>query len=348
MRTTEIAARDDDVWQGHPDIADFHGKLHVVYRQSGRHTSDEGASVMLTRKTNEWGSKDDWEKPVEIGDSGPGARYNCPRIMSLGGRRLWIICDFIRNEGGFSKSEQTESCTDQHVWWSDDGKEWVGPIPTGIVGIVPDRIIEHLGKYYVGTHIAGSAWRQMIWEAESPTGPWVLVGESAHPELKAWGNNTKFCELSLCSQKVEGNDRLICLMRENSGKGLPAAFTYSWDCGRTWIKPRRTRLWGCHRPVLGKLLSGKFLVTYREQSSSFFYWAKNTFAYLCLERFVNSEEPFSNGTILPLDHDRAAKSDGGYTGWVQTGDGNIHVVNYITDDAPKPYIRKHTLREEDF
>ncbi len=42
------------------------------------------------------------------------------------------------------------------------------------------------------------------------------------------------------------------------------------------------------------------------------------------------------------------KPDGGYTGWVQLPDGRIFVVNYITDDAPKPYIRGYILNEEDF
>jgi len=33
---------------------------------------------------------------------------------------------------------------------------------------------------------------------------------------------------------------------------------------------------------------------------------------------------------------------------VQYDDGEIYVVNYIVDDAPKAYIRGYAFREEDF
>jgi sialidase-1 len=41
-------------------------------------------------------------------------------------------------------------------------------------------------------------------------------------------------------------------------------------------------------------------------------------------------------------------SDTGYSGWVQFPDGEIYVVNYIVDDAPKGQIRGYSLRKEDF
>jgi len=52
--------------------------------------------------------------------------------------------------------------------------------------------------------------------------------------------------------------------------------------------------------------------------------------------------------ILPLDFDRSPASDTGYTGWVQLPDGEIYVVNYILDDAPKAQIRGYALSLEDF
>jgi sialidase-1 len=51
--------------------------------------------------------------------------------------------------------------------------------------------------------------------------------------------------------------------------------------------------------------------------------------------------------LFPLDYDRSPVSDTGYTGWVQFEDGEIFVVNYIVDDAPRGQIRGYGFREED-
>jgi sialidase-1 len=64
----------------------------------------------------------------------------------------------------------------------------------------------------------------------------------------------------------------------------------------------------------------------------------------CLARQRND----AHTRILPLDFDRHAESDTGYSGWVQFDDGEIYVVNYILDDAPKAQIRGYSLRAEDF
>ena len=50
---------------------------------------------------------------------------------------------------------------------------------------------------------------------------------------------------------------------------------------------------------------------------------------------------------MPLDYDRNAKPDTGYTGWVQFDDGEIYVVNYIKDDADKAYIRGYSFYPTD-
>ena len=51
--------------------------------------------------------------------------------------------------------------------------------------------------------------------------------------------------------------------------------------------------------------------------------------------------------IMPIDYDRSPVADCGYTGWVQFDDGEIYVVNYIVDDAPKGQIRGYSFREQD-
>ena len=48
--------------------------------------------------------------------------------------------------------------------------------------------------------------------------------------------------------------------------------------------------------------------------------------------------------IFPIDYDRSRTPDLGYTGWVQFDDGEIYVVDYIVDDAPKAQIRGSAFR----
>ncbi len=48
-------------------------------------------------------------------------------------------------------------------------------------------------------------------------------------------------------------------------------------------------------------------------------------------------------TTYHIDTDRAEKEDQGYSAWVQTANNDILLVNYITDDAPKPYIRGYRI-----
>ena len=78
------------------------------------------------------------------------------------------------------------------------------------------------------------------------------------------------------------------------------------------------------------------------------WWTQNTLACLTdKESLLADTREDARTRILPLDYDRSPESDTGYTGWVQFADGEIYVVNYILDDAPKAQIRGYSLRPED-
>jgi len=49
-----------------------------------------------------------------------------------------------------------------------------------------------------------------------------------------------------------------------------------------------------------------------------------------------------------LDNDRSLHPDSGYSGWVQLPSGDLYVVNYVTDDAPRPYIRGYIVSRYDW
>lgn len=339
---TGIVARNNEVWQGHPDVAFFKGKFYVVYRESKDHKSFKNTKINIVSSGN--GSS--YSKPTILLKSDK-ARWNCPRLSVIGGN-MWLICDCVNNiDDSFLKSENNPKAISIWVMSTKDGKNWSEPFKTNINGIVPDRMFISNEQFFVAAHrykvidkkYGGSRLVQNIWRTSNPRATWDM-----YKVANAVGHN--FCEGSVC----ELNDNLVCMMRENSGNGFPAYISFSKNDGLIWTDIKRTRLFGCHRPVLGQLKSGNYLVTYREQSMSLSarYWAKNTFACLIKKESLLEEPYCSCGIILPLDHDNNKKSDSGYTGWCQLPTGNIYIVNYITSDAPKPYIKWYMISEEEF
>jgi len=338
--------RSDKAWQGHPDVAYFKNKFYVVYRESKHHKSFKNTKINIVSSVD--GSM--YSKPTTLLVSYK-SRWNCPRLSVID-NALWLVCDCIENTTeGFVKSENDPKAISIWVMSTKDGVEWSKPFKTNINGIVPDRMFMSNNHFFVASHryhknkskyATGSDGKliQNIWRTKNPRTPWDMVNIAKSTTLN-------LCEGSVC--KLNNGD-FVCLMRENSGNGLPAYLSRSTDSGLSWTDIRSTRLFGCHRPVVGQLKSGNCLVTYREQSFSLSanYWAKNTFACLIKSKSLSSEPYCSCGVILPLDHDNNKKSDSGYTGWVQLPNDNIYIVNYVTADASKPYIKWYLISEDEF
>ncbi len=347
--------RDDTVWTGHPDTALFQDKLYVVYRESDRHLTHGGTKIRII--STEEKEIPSFERSRSVVLAASSNRYNCPRLSVIGDW-LYVICDEVDASPNFIESENDESKTRNFLWRSKDGVNWQGPIRTEITGVLPDRICQtHDSKFLIATHtklclnhssrddpeanhyqnlIAGKLV-QNIWMSEDVVGTWQ--------KYKLCHNN----KLNLCEASVMRiGHKYLALMRENSGTGHPSYACIS-DDGVNWGSHKQTRMFGCHRPVCGLLRSGKMLTTYREQSHSFArgFWGKNTFA--CLTTL--NHEALNNlnfSIILPLDHDSGKRSDSGYTGWTQMSDDSIFIVNYITNNAPKPYIVWYKVLENEF
>ena len=78
------------------------------------------------------------------------------------------------------------------------------------------------------------------------------------------------------------------------------------------------------------------------------WWTQNFFAATTdTESCLAGDYMDAHARIMPLDFDRSPESDCGYSGWVQFDDGEIYVVSYIMDDAPKGHIRGYAFRESD-
>ena len=126
----------------------------------------------------------------------------------------------------------------------------------------------------------------------------------------------------------------------------------SRDGGESWEGPYNVPIPGCHRPTAGILRDGRLLITYRFMqggSGWLGYWTQNMFgAFMPAGCVLETERNKQCVRIFPIDFDRSPVSDIGYTGWVQFDDGEVYVVNYLIDDAPKAQIRGSAFYPEEF
>jgi hypothetical protein len=342
-----IVINTSSAWQGHPDVAYFKGKIYVTFRESEEHRANSRTKIGVT--SSEDGKAFLLPKYVMVGKD---ARYNCPRLSVIDGR-MWLTCDCVKAKSGedFVDAENSDRIVVRLVY-TDDGENWSDIIETNIKGIVPGRMFKTgKGDYLITAHhfepkpvksYSGKlgSLQQDVWITNFIDGKWEPYTVASHTRMN-------FCEGSLCENP---DGKHICMMRENSQRSLPAMVSFSRDQGRSWGHTYPTYIHGCHRPVLGRLKSGRYLVTYREQSAIFEgrYWARNTFAAL-IDPESLLQEPYCNRHIvLPLDHDNGVRPDSGYTGWIQLNDGSIYVVNYITQNVRKPFIKWYKFSEKDF
>ena len=202
---------------------------------------------------------------------------------------------------------------DIKIWFSsDDGESWSEPmIIPGAHAIMPDKLIE------------------------LKSGRWLIA---AHSPSETTGKLTEYLWYS--------DDK------GNSWMGYDCFKTISRDGGLTWNGVYNVPLPGCHRPTAGILKDGRILITYRFMQGGSGWlgsWTQNTFgALMPRESALVEKRNEQSARIFPIDFDRSSVSDTGYTGWAQFDDGEIYVVNYMVDDAPKAFINGSSFRAEDY
>lgn len=348
-----IVSRDDDIYEAFPDVAlTPSGRLVCVFAECTHHRDRGYTRIMVTTSSDRgrtWAPKRGLSEALR-GDPTTDPWWNCPRVSCLGDGRLVAVCDRIAGRGeGNLGGEQSN-----WLWVSaDDGETWDGPRPTPMVGIVPDQLIElrhgaHAGRWLLTAHTrqppaATPLWTVRTWLSDDGGATWT------GPQKIVEVPGLQLCEPSLVELPT---GELVVFLRENAGQGLDAHKCISVDGGVSWEGPWRFPLPGCHRPVAGVLDSGLLLITHRFMQGGkgwVGWWTQNFFGALTdVESCLARRREDAHTRILPLDFDRHPESDTGYSGWVQFDDGEIYVVNYILDDAPKAQIRGYCLRLEDF
>ncbi|HHW10609.1 MAG TPA: exo-alpha-sialidase [Firmicutes bacterium] len=338
-------SRDDSIYEAWPDVTlTPGGKLICVFSECNHHNDRSYTRIVLCESTDRgrtWSAK----RPLTDGTSG-FPYWNCARIQMLKDGRLAVVVDRI--------SAKNEEGGRVYIFFSEDeGATWSAPLATAVQGIVPDRIVELAG----GTWLLSAHHRdprhgylvQRLWFSDNEGRSWEGPVDVANkPGLN-------LCEVSI----LPVEKHLVAFMRENSGFGLPCYKCISSDNGRTWSPPVEFPLPGCHRPVAGFLNDGRILITYRfTQGGANPPVAGSKYRVPRWQNFFAAVTDASSALapsyrqawtrIIPIDFDRSALNDLGYSGWVQFPDGEVYIVNYIMDDSPKCQIRGYALRLEDF
>lgn len=335
-----IVSRDDSIYEAWPDVAlTPRGELVCVFSECTHHGDRSYTRIMVTRSADRgrsWSPK----QAITEGTAGKPYFYNCARVSQLRDGRMAVLVDQIAHGG--ENQANIDNLKNVLYFSEDGGKSWSEQQPTPIRGIVPDKILELTGgRWIVGAHYKSPKTgflEQYTYYSDDMGKTWSA------PVAAGVQEGLNLCEISIVEAEA---GVLVALMRENSMRGLDCYKAISRDNGQSWGELITLPLPGCHRPVGGALLDGRFLITYRfiQGGKGFFGAAQNFFlAVLTKESLLSPARAESFVRIMPVDYDRSLHSDLGYSGWVQFPDGEIYIVNYIMDDSPKCQIRGYSLQ----
>lgn len=346
MQKFAVAA--DDKWYlAWPDLTLCpSGKLVCIFSECTHHGDRSYTRIMLS-DSHDRGRSWSPPRPLTEGTADRDYYYNCARITRLRDGRLCANVDKIprRAPSGGSGEKNTSHLAENVLYFSnDDGETWSEQMVTPVRGIVPDKILElPSGRWLMASqYLQDGFLTQFVSYSDDQ-------GRSWHGPITAG----KRAGLNLCEASIlPVRDKLVCFMRENSGQGWDCFKTISDDEGLSWSEPIHFPLPGCHRPVAGHLQDGRIMITYRFMQGGKGWlgtWTQNFFAAVTDDDSALALNRGGAATrIMPIDYDRSARSDLGYSGWVQFPDGEIFVVNYIVDDAPRGQIRGYAFMPDEF
>ena len=336
-----IVSRDDSLYEAFPDLVKTDsGRLICIYTECAHHGNRDLSRIVFRTSDNRGKS---WSSVHALTERRSDSQYyNCARISRLHDGRIVISCDYI-------SGEKLTDTREIKLWFSsDDGESWSEPmIIPGAHAIMPDKLIElKSGRWLIAAHSPSETTGKLteyLWYSDDKGKTWserVTVASDPRYNL---------CEASLL--EVEP-DAVVAYLRENSWMGYDCFKTISRDGGLTWNGVYNVPLPGCHRPTAGLLKDGRILITYRFMQGGSGWlgsWTQNTFgALMSRESALVEKRNEQSARIFPIDFDRSSVSDTGYTGWAQFDDGEIYVVNYMVDDAPKAFIKGSSFRAEDY
>lgn len=332
-----VVSRDDAVYEAFPDLLLLpDGSLLCVFTECDRHAPRGFSRLVVTKSFDQgrtWGPKR--LLPLE----GKLKMCDCARLSWLD-ERVYLVC-------GAEDAVRGGSCFFS-LLSSDLGESWEGPFIHPLEGIMPDKPVRTAD----GRTLLPAQRRKK----DEPNQEEEILYTSydgglsydLRPTVVASVPGLWLCEGNFLDL---GQGILACILRENSGEGYDGYKALSFDGGLSWGPAHRMPLPGLHRASSGLLQDGSVLITYRFMQGGQGWlgnWTQNAFAALTSrESLLENERRKQWSRIMPLFYDRSPKSDLGYTSFVQFADGEIYVVSYLVDDAPKAYIKGVSFCKED-
>ena len=252
--------------------------LVVVYRRSDAHTC-RTSDIMVAYSEDggrNWGGHKSISHKDVYKDN---AIWVAPQLSRLRDGRLVIICDLgqrnpQQNWPTLVHWQKPDRGMQNHLFWSaDNGKTWDGPHEIDKIGGEPGYIIELSDGTLVYTRTE-SQKTNAIWDPPKNWGNnyYRNVAVFSDDGGKTWERTSIVaddplqgdCEVGL----VELSPRVLLAVTRvglSSGSfGQPSRFIYSYDNGQTWQDHTLAPFYG-QRTVIGKLASGKLLVTFRNR-----------------------------------------------------------------------------------
>lgn len=332
--TKSIIARDGKLYLAWPDIVQTtSGRLVCACSACTSHC-DRSFTQIRVMLSDDAGKT--WTAMASVGKAcglkNGGYYYNNISLSTLPDGRIAMACDRIED-----MDENTADSTIMLSFSSDEGKTWSEFHDTPAKGIVPDKLfVTSSGRWLLPCHFFDvnlGKLVQRLWFSDDCGTTWngpVIVGRDASLNL---------CEASI----VQINGTLVCFMRENSSLGLPAYRSFSTDNGLTWSGVHPFPLPGCHRPKIGCLSDGRYLISYRYSIGGSTPFHTSMIAVTNADSILNPEYMACSCRLYHLDTDNSLLPDTGYTGWVERKGGHLFCVNYIRDDWPRGQIRGYDI-----
>ena len=334
MRNIEIEkftlSRNDSFMEGWPDMIRLKsGRILVIYNECTAHLNRDNTHITM-RKSDDNGLT--WSEKQYIGEeTHHGDQWNSIRVNQLSDGRIVLVCDRI------NKNENTDATKFYTFESTDNGDTWSEKYDIGVFGFCSDKIRE----------LSDGSLLLCVSRNNSRTQKAEIFAHKSYDGGKSWtkpvmvASNPSFKFIEPAAMELK-NGTIAVFIRENSMTGEDGFVAYSKDKGKSFYGLRQIPIKGMHRPFIGRLSDGSVMLSYREVLSLELGWSNLKMAIFS-ESTIEAPDNM-NPEIYLVDHDTSDDTDQGYSAWFVQDDGNILMVNYGQDDAPKPFIKGYRIR----
>ena len=338
MKTLSInkftLSRNDAFMEGWPDmIKTQSGRILVFYNECTAHCNRDGSHITM-RKSDDNGYT--WSEKQYIGEeTHHGDQWNSIRVNQLKNGKIILVCDRIYER---EYTPETKFYTFESV---DDGVTWSEKYDIGVYGYCSDKVRELSDGSLL---LCVSRYNQSLSKTE-------ILAHKSYDGGKTWSSaviaasSEKYTFIEPAVLELP-NGNIVAFLRENSHLGYNGFVCFSNDKGESFEGLREIPVKGMHRPAVGFLENGKILLSYREFLSDNLPYRELKMCVFTLAELLNPGTKAFETYLVDTDNTQTEEPDQGYSAWVQLPDGEVLMVNYITDDAPKPYIRGYRFRME--